>query len=407
MNGRRVVVTGMGAITPLGNTVKDTFDAAIRGESGITQVENCEGYPSRIAGLVKGFDTRVYLDPKDSRKMDLYTQYAVCAAKQAIADSGLERGLEEVDPTRIGVMIGSGIGGIHSWEENHTALVKGGRVRPNFIPMTIGNMASAMTAITLGLKGPNFGIVSACATGAHAIGEGNWMIKRGDADVMIVGGAEAAVEPSALAGFGVMDALSARNDEPEKASRPFDRDRDGFVIGEGAGVLILEEREHALARGARIYAEVTGYGLSCDADQIVQMNPDGPARAMKMALERAGLDRVDYINAHGTSTPMGDAEETKAIKMAFGDNSRHAWVSSTKSMTGHLLGAAGAVESIICVRALTIGLLPMTKNLDHLDPACEDLEYITRESVASRAETAMNNSFGFGGQNACLIFRRP
>jgi len=324
-----------------------------------------------------------------------------------LQDSGLE--ITEENAPRIGVTIGSGIGGVLTWETQDLNLINHGprRVSPFFVPMLIANMASGLVAILTGAKGPNMAIVTACATASHSIGEAWHMIKRGDADAMIAGGAEAAVRPLSYAGFCTMKAVSTRNDEPEHASRPFDKDRDGFVMGEGAGVLVIEELEHAKARGAQIYAEIVGYGLSADAYDWVAIDANGAARSMERALEKAQIEpeRIDYINAHGTSTPVGDPEETKAIKKVFGDHAYKLAVSSTKSMIGHLLGAAGAVESIACIKAITDGVIPPTRNLFEPDPEC-DLDYVPHEAREAKVEYAMNNSFGFGGQNATLIFRR-
>jgi len=409
MQDKRVVVTGMGAITPLGNTVDEYWEAIKAGRNGVGPITHFDAsqHSTRIAAEVKNFDPTKYVDPKWTRRMDPFTQYATAATMMALQDSGLE--ITEENAPRIGVTIGSGIGGVLTWETQDLNLINHGprRVSPFFVPMLIANMASGLVAILTGAKGPNMAIVTACATASHSIGEAWHIIKRGDADAMIAGGAEAAVRPLSYAGFCTMKAVSTRNDDPEHASRPFDKDRDGFVMGEGAGVLVIEELEHAKARGAKIYAEIVGYGLSADAYDWVAIDANGAARSMARALEKAQIEpeRIDYINAHGTSTPLGDPEETKAIKKVFGDHAYKLAVSSTKSMIGHLLGAAGAVESIACIKAITDGVIPPTRNLFEPDPEC-DLDYVPHEAREAKVEYAMNNSFGFGGQNATLIFRR-
>ena len=409
MHHRRVVVTGLGAVTPLGNTVEDYWESVKACKNAIGPITHFDAsqHPSRIAAQVRDFDPGKYLDPKAARRMDVFTQYASAASIMAIRDSALD--IDEENAPRIGIVIGSGIGGVETWEIQHQNLLNDGpkKVSPFFVPMLIANMASGMVAILTGAKGPNMAVVTACATACHCIGEAWHMIKRGDADAMLAGGSEAAIRPLSCAGFCSVKAFSTRNDDPEHASRPFDKDRDGFVMGEGAGVLILEELERAKARGAKVYAELVGYGLSADAYDIVALDLDGAARSMTSALASAKLrpEDIDYINAHGTSTVVGDRQETKAVKKAFGDHAYSVAVSSTKSMIGHLLGAAGAVESIACIKAITEGVIPCTRNLFEPDPEC-DLDYVPNESREANVEYAMNNSFGFGGQNATLIFKK-
>jgi 3-oxoacyl-[acyl-carrier-protein] synthase II len=409
MDYRRVVVTGLGAVTPLGNTVDEYWEAIKAGRNAIGPITHFDAsqHSTRIAAEVKDFDASRYVDPKWARRMDPFTQYGAAAAIMALADSGLE--ITEENAPRVGVTIGSGIGGVLTWETQDAIIMNNGprRVSPFFVPMLIANMASGLVAVLTGAKGPNMAIVTACATASHSLGEAWHIIKRGDADAMLAGGAEAAIRPLSYAGFCTMKAVSSRNDDPEHASRPFDKDRDGFVMGEGAGVLVIEELEHAKARGARIYAELVGYGLSADAYDWVAIDANGAARSMQGALKSAGIpaEKIDYINAHGTSTPVGDPEETKAIKMALGDHAYKLAVSSTKSMIGHLLGAAGAVESVACIKAITDGVIPPTRNLFEPDPEC-DLDYVPNEAREAKVEYAMNNSFGFGGQNATLIYKR-
>ncbi|WP_071784171.1 beta-ketoacyl-ACP synthase II [Paenibacillus antibioticophila] len=406
----RVVVTGMGAVTALGYELDAFWNNLIQGKSGVSLVEafDVSEYPTRIAASVKDFNPEDYVDRKEARKMDRFVQFAVAAATNALKDSGLQIG-EDADPDRVGVMIGSGIGGLGTWEDQHDVLVQKGpkRVSPFFIPMMIANMASGHVSILFGAKGPNSTAVTACATGTHSIGDSYKLIQRGDADVMICGGAEATIRPMGMAGFCSMRAMSTRNDEPEKASRPFDSERDGFVMGEGSGIMILESLEHAQKRGAKIYGEVIGYGLSADAHHMTEPDPNGPERCMKMAIRDAGIDpaEVDYINAHGTSTPVGDRSETIAIKNAFGDHAYKLAVSSTKSMTGHLLGAAGGVEAVICALTLNNGKIPPTINLEHPDPEC-DLDYVPNVAREADVKVAMSNSFGFGGHNATLILKK-
>ncbi len=365
-------------------------------------------YPTRIAAEIKDFNPEDYMDKKDARRMDRFVQFAVAASQKALEDAGLEIG-SNCEPERVGVKIGSGIGGLNTWEEQHRILLEKGpkRVSPFFIPMMIANMASGQVSILTGAKGPNSTTVTACATGSHTIGDSFRIIQNGDADVMICGGAEATITPTGLAGFCSMRAMSTRNDEPERASRPFDRERDGFVMGEGSGILILESLEHAQKRGARIYAEVIGYGMSGDAHHITDPDPDGAARCMMMAIRDAGIrpEDVDYINAHGTSTPTGDISETNAIKKTFGEHAYRLAVSSTKSMTGHLLGAAGGIEAVICGLTLYHGVIAPTINLEYKDEQC-DLDYVPNEARPADVRVAMSNSFGFGGHNATIVLRK-
>lgn len=405
-----MVVTGLGAVTPLGTGVEKTWNAVCAGQSGIARITRFDpaGYDAQIAGEVKDFDPAQFIEKKEIKKMDAFIHYAVGAAQMAVDDAGYKIAPEEA--TRVGVYIGSGIGGLGSIEYYHKILQeKGpGRVSPFFIPMTIINLASGQVAIRMGAKGPNSCAVTACATGNHCIGDAFRLIQRDEADVMVAGGTEAAITPLGVAGFASAKALSFRNDEPTRASRPFDRDRDGFVLGEGAGVLVLEELDHARRRGARIYAEVIGYAMNSDAYHITAPpeEGEGAVRCMELALKDAGVakDQVGYINAHGTST-MADAIETKAIKQVFGEQAYRIPVSSTKSMTGHLLGAAGGIEAIFSILAIHHGLLPPTINLEHPDPAC-DLDYVPNQVRSASPSVALSNSFGFGGVNACVLFRR-
>ncbi|MEK3786475.1 MULTISPECIES: beta-ketoacyl-ACP synthase II [Paenibacillus] len=407
---QRVVITGMGVVTALGQDLNTLWDNLMAGKSGVSVVEafDVSEYTTRIAASIKDFNPEDYMERKDARKMDRFVQFAVAAGTMALKDSGIEIG-GNAEAERVGVSIGSGIGGLGTWEDQHNALLEKGpkRVSPFFIPMMIANMGSGQLSITLGAKGPNTTPVTACATGSHAIGDSFRLIQRGDADVMICGGAEATIRPTGMAGFCSMRAMSTRNDEPEKASRPFDTDRDGFVMGEGAGVLILESLEHAQKRGARIYAEVIGYGLSGDAHHMTEPDPEGAARCMKMAIRDAGLqpEDIDYINAHGTSTPVGDKSETEAVKKSLGDHAYKVAVSSTKSMTGHLLGAAGGVEAVICGLALQHQTIPPTINLDNQDPAC-DLDYVPNVPRKAELNVVMSNSFGFGGHNATVVLKK-
>ncbi len=407
----RVVVTGMGTVTPVGNTVADSWDAVCAGTSGIVRISRFDpdDFAAQIAGEVKEFDARQYVDAREVRRMDRFTQYAVAAGQQAMDDSALAITAQNAD--RIGVFVGSGIGGIESLESQFAVMAARGpsRLSPFLIPMLLTDTAAGAISIRFGLRGPNLAVVSACATGAHAVGEGAAAIRRGDADVMFCGSSEAAVTPMTIAGFAAMRALSTRNDAPAAASRPFEKQRDGFVVGEGAGVLVLESLAHALERGARIYGEVAGYGATADASHITAPPEDGEgaARAMRSALEQARLkpEDVQYINAHGTSTPLNDRAETQAIKATFGEHAGTLAVSSTKSMTGHLLGGAGGVESVFCLKAIEDNLIPPTINYEQPDPDC-DLDYVPQSARRAEVHAAMNNSFGFGGHNASLIFTR-
>jgi 3-oxoacyl-[acyl-carrier-protein] synthase II len=406
---RRVVITGLGAVTPLGLDVEETWAALCAGRSGIGPITRFDtaDFPVTIAGEVKGFDPARYIDKKEVKKMDTFIHYALAAGQMAFADSGVR--VDAAGAERVGVYIGSGIGGLQAIEEWHTVLQEKGpkRITPFFIPMSIINMASGQLAILLGARGPNSAAVTACATGNHCIGDAFRLIQRGDADVMIAGGTEAAITPLGVAGFAASRALSTRNDDPQHASRPFDRDRDGFVIGEGAGILVLESLESARKRDAKIYAEIVGYGASADAYHITAPPDDGEGavRCMRSALTDAGTkpEEVGYINAHATST-MADAIETRAIKTVFGAATKIP-VSSTKSMTGHLLGAAGGIEAVFSALAIHREVLPPTINLTTPDPAC-DLDYVPNTARRARVDVAMSNSFGFGGVNACLVFRR-
>jgi 3-oxoacyl-[acyl-carrier-protein] synthase II len=407
----RVVITGMGAITPLGLNVADFWDGLKAGRSGVGLITRFDttNFDTKIGAEVKGFVPADFMDRKEARRMDRYTQFALAAAKMAFADAELDH--NTLDSERCGVYFGSGIGGMETYSEEVGVLLnKGpGRVSPFFVPMMIANMAAGTIAIQWGLKGPNMTTVTACSSANNAIGEAYYAIREGRADLMVTGGSEAPFVPVSFAGFGNMKALSTRNDEPEKASRPFDLGRDGFVMGEGGGVLILESLTHAQARGARIHGEVIGYGCAADAYHMVQPpeNGEGGARAMKRAIADAGIEpaAIGYINAHGTSTPQGDIAETRAVKAIFGEHAYQLAVSSTKSMHGHLLGAAGAVELIATVMALKDGVLPPTINLEQPDPEC-DLDYIPGRAREAQIDTALSNSFGFGGQNATVIVRR-
>jgi len=407
----RVVITGLGAVTPVGNTAEEFWASLTQGKSGIGPITrfDSEGFPTRIAGEVKGFDALKYVDKKDERKLDLYLKYAVACAVMAVEDAGLDPAKEDGD--RFGVLVGSGIGGISTLLESHKVLLDKGpdRVSPFFIPMLIINMASGLISMRFGARGPNSSVVTACATGNHTIGDATRIIQRGDADVMIAGGAEAIIIPLTIAGFCQMKAMSTRNEEPTKASRPFDAERDGFVCGEGGGLVILESLEHARRRDARIYAEVVGYGMTGDAHHMTAPDPegDGAARAMAAALRDGGLEpsAVGYINAHGTSTPYNDKFETLAIKRVFGEHAKRVPVSSTKSMTGHLLGAAGGIEAIATTLAIHHGVLPPTINYEKPDPDC-DLDYVPNQARKQDVEVALSNAFGFGGTNATLAFRK-
>ncbi len=407
---KRVVVTGMGALTPLGNSVGEYWDGLVNGRSGITRVTRFDpdDYASQIGGEVKGFDPKDYMDRKEAKRMDRFAQFGVAAAVQGLEDAGLK--VSDLTPERVGVYLGSGIGGMETLIEHHNVLNQRGpaRISPFFVPMMIGNMAAGQIALAVGAQGPNATIVTACASASHAIGEAMRVIQRGEADLVLTGGTEAAIVPLAYAGFCAMRALSCRNDEPERASRPFDRDRDGFVMAEGAGILVLESLDSALNRGARIYAEMVGYGSTCDAYHIAAPAPggEGGARSMALAMKDAGLTPwdIDYINTHGTSTPAGDVGETQAIKAVFGDAVKGVSVSSTKSMTGHLLGAAGAVEMIAAIKAVTDDIVPPTINLENQDPEC-DLDYTPNEARKRQVRAVLSNSFGFGGQNATLVVK--
>ena len=411
MSRRRVVVTGVGALAPNGNDLDSFWDALVNGRSGIGPITKFDAseHRAQIAGEIKGFDAEAVLDRKDFRRNDPFTHYAIYVAKQATEHGGLD--MEAVDAERVGVIWGSGIGGIQTHEEQHTILMDNGpkRVSPFYVPMMISDMAAGMISMVLGAKGPNYATVSACSSAAHALGEAARKIQYAEADVMVAGGSEAACTPISVAGFASAKALSTRNDEPERASRPFDAERDGFVLGEGAGAVILEELEHARARGAVIYGEFKGLGFTADAYHQTAMAPEaeGGTRAMRIALQDAGLDPADvgYVNAHGTSTPMGDSQETTAIKTVFAGHTDRLAVSSTKSMTGHLLGAAGAIESIACIMALKHGVLPPTINYENPDPEC-DLDCVPNEARQAGVENVLNNSFGFGGHNVALVFGR-
>ncbi len=406
----RVVITGMGAITPLGNDVETFWRNVVAGRSGVGPITlfDASAMKTRIAAEVRGFDPEAWFGRKEARRMDRYAQFALAATQQALQDARLDPA--HVDRERVGVVLGTGIGGLGSLVQGVETLMTRGpdRVSPFMVPMMLADTAPGLIAIAYGFRGPNMAVVTACASGTNAIGEAMHLIRRGDADVVIAGGAEAAILPIAVAAFNVMGAISTRNEEPERASRPFDRTRDGFVMGEGAGILVLERLEHARARGARIYAEVAGYGASADAYHITAPleNGEGAALAMRQALADAGLSPrdVDYINAHGTSTPLNDKSETQAIKAVFGEAAYDVSISSTKSMIGHLLGAAGAVEAIVCIRAITDGIIPPTINYEHPDPEC-DLDYVPNTARRKPVRVAMSNSFGFGGHNACVIFR--
>ena len=413
MSRRRVVVTGLGCISPVGNTVADAWSSLLAGQSGIDLITKFDAstFACKIAGEVKGFDLASYIPPKEARTMDTFIHYGIAAAVQAVADAGLPTGeaLNDEMATRIGCMIGSGIGGLPLIEETHAELTARGarRISPFFVPASIINMISGHVSMRFGFKGPNLSIVTACTTGLHNIGEAGRMIEYGDADVMIAGGAESTVSPLGVGGFAAMRALSTRNDDPRTASRPWDKDRDGFVLGEGAGVMVLEEYEHAKARGAKIYAELAGFGMSADAGHMTAPNMDGPRRAMLNALRNAGVnaDQVDYLNAHGTSTPLGDINESNAIKAALGDHARNVVVNSTKSMTGHLLGGAGGVESVFTVMAVHQQKSPPTINIFEQDPEC-DLDYCANTARDMKIDVAVKNNFGFGGTNGTLVFKR-
>jgi 3-oxoacyl-[acyl-carrier-protein] synthase II len=406
-NERRVVVTGSGVISPLGNDTGQFWKNLVAGVSGAGPITRFDaaGLETRFACEVKGFTTEGIVDRKDAKRMDRFVQYAVVASHEAIRSAGLDLGTVNLE--RVGVVIGSGIGGMETFEAQHRIMIERGpgRVSPFFIPMMISDMAAGQVSIQFGLKGPNFCTVSACASGAHAIGEALRLLRAGDADVILAGGSEATITPMALSGFGNARTLSTRNDDPQRASRPFDQDRDGFVIGEGAGVIVLETEDHARRRGAPLLCELNGYGASADAFHMTapSTDGDGAARAMKRALDDAGLpaDDVQYINAHGTSTPTGDPVEVAAVKRVFGEHARKLMMSSTKSMTGHLLGAAGGLEAVVTALILARGIVPPTINLEHADPQC-DLDFVPNQARAQRVKAALSNSFGFGGHNVTL-----
>ncbi|WP_295551332.1 beta-ketoacyl-ACP synthase II [Limnohabitans sp. Rim8] len=413
MTRRRVVVTGLGCVSPVGNTVAEAWSNLIAGQSGIGPITrfDASAMSCRIVGEVKNFDLESYISAKEARTMDRFIHYGIAAAAQAIQDSGLPAGdaLGEEEACRIGVVVGSGIGGLPLIEETHIEYTARGarRISPFFVPASIINMISGHVSMRHGFKGPNLAVVTACTTGLHSIGEAGRLIEYGDADVMIAGGSEGTVSPLGVGGFAAMRALSTRNDDPTAASRPWDKDRDGFVLGEGAGVMVLEEYEHAKARGAKIYAELAGYGMSADAGHMTAPSMDGPRRAMLNAMRNAGVnaDQVDYLNAHGTSTPLGDINETNAIKAALGDHAYKTVVSSTKSMTGHLLGGAGGIESVFTVLALHHQKVPPTINLVNPDPEC-DLDYCANTARDLQIDVALKNNFGFGGTNGSLVFKR-
>ena len=413
MPRRRVVVTGLGCVSPVGNTVDTTWANLLAGQSGVGLITHFDAstFNCKIAGEVKGFDVESYMSAKEARTMDTFIHYGIAAAAQAVADAGLPTGeaLSDDLATRIACVIGSGIGGLPMIENVHAEYVQRGarRISPFFVPSTIINMIAGHVSIRFGFKGPNLAIVTACTTGLHCIGQGGRMIEYGDADVVVAGGAEAAVSPLGVGGFAAMRALSTRNDDPATASRPWDKDRDGFVLGEGAGVMVLEEYEHAKARGAKIYAELAGFGMSADAGHMTAPNMDGPRRAMVSALRNAGVnaDQVNYLNAHGTSTPLGDTNESNAIKAALGDHAKNVVVNSTKSMTGHLLGGAGGLESVVTVLALHHQKSPPTTNIFNQDPDC-DLDYCANTARDMKIDVAVKNNFGFGGTNGSLVFKR-
>ena len=410
---RRVVVTGLGCVSPVGNTVEQSWANLLAGISGIDLITQFDAgnFACKFAGEVKGFNIADYIPEKEARHMDRFIHLGLAAACQAVADSGLPTGeaLDDETAVRIGCNIGSGIGGLPMIEQTHAELVNRGprRVSPFFVPASIINMISGHVAIKFGFKGPNIAVVTACTTGLHAIGVSARMIEYGDCDVMIAGGAEATVSPLGIGGFAAARALSTRNDDPKTASRPWDRDRDGFVLGEGAGVVVLEEYEHAKARGAKIYAELSGFGMSADAYHMTAPDVDGPRRSMSLALKNASLnaDQVQYLNAHGTSTPLGDLNETNAIKAAFGSHAKKITISSTKSMTGHLLGGAGGIESVFTILALHHQKIPPTINIFNQDPEC-DLDFCANTARDARIEFAVKNNFGFGGTNGTLVFKR-
>lgn len=408
---RRVVVTGLGLVTPLGNTVQESWDGILNGRSGVRLIDTFDtsGFSSRIAAMVRDFDVSAYIHPKEAKKMDPFIHYGIAAGVQAVEDAKLT--VTEQNAERIGIAIGSGIGGLPGIERGHDSYLKGGprRISPFFVPSNIINMVAGNLSIKFGIKGPNYGIVSACSTGAHNIGDAARMIERGDVDAMIAGGTEMTTSPMGLGGFASARALSTRNEDPEAASRPWDKGRDGFVLADGAGIMVLEDYESATSRGAEIYAELAGYALNSDAYHITLPPEDamGASRCMQLALKDAGLnaDEIDYINAHGTSTPAGDMAETRAVKTAFGDHAYKLAISSTKSMIGHLLGAAGGVESVFSVLAIRDRVAPPTINLDEPDEGC-DLDYVPNAARDMKIDVTLSNSFGFGGTNGSLVFKR-
>jgi len=409
LSKRRVVITGLGIVSPVGLGIPNVWQNIVAGKSGITTISHFDAsaFACQVAGEVKDFDVTQFLPAKDARRMDRFIHFGLVAGIEAIKDSGLE--VTEQNSERIGVNIGSGIGGLPMIEDTHNDYLAGGarKISPFFIPGSIINMISGNLSVMFGLKGPNLAMVSACSTGTHCIGESARIIEYGDADVMVAGGSEATISSLAVGGFSSARALSTRNDDPATACRPWDKDRDGFVIGEGAGVLVLEEYEHAKARGAKIYAELAGYGMSGDAYHITSPNSDGPKRSMLNALRNAGVnpDEVQYVNAHGTSTPLGDKNETDALKLAFGDYAKKLVVNSTKSMTGHLLGGAGGIESVFCALAVHHQISPPTINIFNQDPEC-DLDYCANTARDMKIDVAVNNNFGFGGTNGSLVFRK-
>lgn len=406
---RRVVITGLGIVSPVGNDIDSAWDNIVNGRSGIGRITRFDpsAFSAQIAGEVKGFDVTQYMPAKEAKQMDTFIHYGVAAGVQAWRDAGLE--LTEENADRIGVIVGSGIGGLPRIEEQQVEYLERGarRISPFFVPASLINLISGQLSIMLGLKGPSYAVVSACTTGLHSIGDAARLISYGDADVMIAGGAESTVSPLGIGGFAAMRALSTRNDDPTTASRPWDRDRDGFVLGEGAGVLVLEEYEHARKRGARIYGEFAGYGMSSDAHHITSPDRDGPRRGILHALNDGGiaLDQVDYVNAHGTSTPLGDKNETEALKLAFGDHAKKLVVNSTKSMTGHLLGAAGGIEAVFTTLAVHHQVSPPTINIFNQDPEC-DLDYCANQARDMKIDVALSNSFGFGGTNGSMLVRK-
>ncbi len=413
MTRRRVAVTGLGLISPVGNSVSEGWANVLAGRSGIADITkfDASNFACRFAGEVKGFNVQEYFPAKDARHMDTFIHYGLAAAIQAVRDAGLQTNdlLSEDEAERIGVLVGSGIGGLPLIEATHAELVSRGprRITPFFVPASIINMISGHVSIIYGFKGPNLAIVTACTTGLHSIGAAGRLIEYGDADVMIAGGAESTVSPLGVGGFAAARALSTRNDDPQSASRPWDKDRDGFVLGEGAGVLVLEEYEHAKKRGAKIYAELSGFGMSADAHHMTAPNTDGPKRSINAALRNAGInaDQVQYVNAHGTSTPLGDLNETNALKLAFGDHAKKLVVNSTKSMTGHLLGGAGGIESVFTALAIHHQISPPTINIFNQDPEC-DLDYCANTAREMKIDYAVKNNFGFGGTNGTLVFKR-